>query len=150
MGNSLSRDTSEQPVFNQCKKSKCNIRKCQQREGENKRSTYIFAQGTSTALSQGLSPPGKVGRGTICGCWTCAATEEICYLAKQGCEGIYKCFKAVNILSGLELRKLTEVDTQISYLLLAEGLQLHCKGLFTQGFRSGRVVLIILNRTCTV
>lgn len=51
-------------------------------------------------------------------------------LAKQCCEGTYKCFEAVSILAGLELFKLAELDTQVSYFLLAEGLQLHCKGLF--------------------
>lgn len=78
------------------------------------------------------------------------ATEELCYLAKQGCEGIYKCFQAVNFVAGLELCKLTELDTQVSYLLLADGLQLRCKGLFVQGFRSERVFLIILDWTCAV
>lgn len=51
-------------------------------------------------------------------------------LAKQCCEGIYKRFEAVSILAGLELFKLAELDTQVSYFLLAVGLQIHCKGLF--------------------
>lgn len=54
--------------------------------------------------------------------------RSFAYLSKQGCE---ECFgMAVSILSGLELFKLAELDTQVSFFLPAEGLQLYCKGLF--------------------
>jgi len=52
------------------------------------------------------------------------------YLAKQGCEGEYRSFEVRSVLAGLELFKLAELDTQMSSFLLANGLQLHCKGLF--------------------
>lgn len=53
--------------------------------------------------------------------------RRFAYLAKKGHEGIYQCSEVVNVLSGLELLKLTELDTQVSYFLLAEDLHLHCK-----------------------
>lgn len=71
--------------------------------------------------------------------------RRLAYLAKKGHQGMYQCSEAVNTLTGLELLKLTELDTQVSYFLLAEDLHLHCKKVPVQGFRPERGVLIILS-----